>query len=278
MQPMQEAVVGESRTGLWLLMAAVFGLLLIACVNLANAQIGRALSRHRDAAVRTALGAARWRLVWNSLAENFVLAAVGGTAGVRLAVAGLDLFRRNSPVDLPRLAEVHVNLTVLLFSLVLTLGASILSGILPALKLLHTDPQAALRQGNRNMGNRQSSRLRGLLIGLQVFGCTVLLLVTGLFSKSLLYLTHQDKGFETGHAAIAEVTLSGKSYAPGTARIAFIDGVLENLRAISGVQSAGLGSAMPLEGESWLEGLGRVDRPGRSDVPHQFALDQPGVL
>ena len=78
LQPMQEAVVGESRTGLWLLMAAVIGLMLIACVNLANAQVGRALSRRRDAALRTALGAARWRLVWNSLAENFVLAGVGG--------------------------------------------------------------------------------------------------------------------------------------------------------------------------------------------------------
>ena len=128
------------------------------------------------------------------------------------------------------------------------------------------------------MGNRQSSRLRGLLIGLQVFGCTVLLLVTGLFAKSLLYLTHQDKGFETGHAAIAEVTLSGKSYAPGPARIAFIDGALENLRAISGVQAAGLGSAMPLEGESWLEGLGRVDRPGQEESLINLRWASPGYF
>ena len=278
LQPMQEAVVGESRTGLWLLMAAVIGLMLIACVNLANAQVGRALSRRRDAALRTALGAARWRLVWSSLAENFVLAGVGGTAGVLLAIAGLGLFRGNSPVDLPRLSEVHVNLTVLLFSLALTLGASILSGILPALKLLNADPHAALRQGNRNMGNRQSSRLRGLLIALQVFGCTVLLLVTGLFAKSLLYLTRQDIGFETGHAAIAEVTLAGKSYDPAPARIAFIDGALEKLRAVPGVQAAGLGSAMPLEGESWLEGLGRVDRPGQEESLINLRWASPGYF
>jgi len=278
LQPMQEAVIGESRTGLWLLMAAVIGLMLIACVNLANAQVGRALSRRRDAALRTALGAARWRLVWSSLAENFVLAGVGGTAGVLLAIAGLGLFRGNSPVDLPRLSEVHVNLTVLLFSLALTLGASILSGILPALKLLNADPQAALRQGNRNMGNRQSSRLRGLLIALQVFGCTVLLLVTGLFAKSLLYLTRQDKGFETGHAAIAEVTLAGKSYDPAPTRIAFIDGALEKLRAVPGVQAAGLGSAMPLEGESWLEGLGRVDRPGQEESLINLRWASPGYF
>jgi predicted permease len=265
-QPMQEAVVGESRAGLWLLMSAVIGLMLIACVNLANAQIGRTLSRQREAAVRTALGAARWRLVWNSLAENLVLAAAGGVAGVLLAVAGLNYFRTHAPVDLPRLSEVHLNLTVLLFSVVLTLGASVLFGVLPALKLLRTDPQPSLQQGSRTLGNRQGRRLRALLIGLQVFGCTVLLLVTGLFSKSLLYLTHQERGFETEHVAIAEVTLSGKSYDTNQSRIAFDDGVLQNLRAISGVQSAGLVSAMPLEGESWLEGLQRVDRP-RQETP-----------
>ena len=115
-QPMQEAVVGDSRTGLWLLMAAVIGLMLIACLNLANAHLGRALGRRREAAVRTALGAAKGRLIWNALAENLLLAAIGGAAGILLASAGLDLFRRYSPVDLPRLSEVHLNLTVLLFS------------------------------------------------------------------------------------------------------------------------------------------------------------------
>ena len=260
-QPMQEAVVGDSRTGLWLLMAAVIGLMLIACVNLANTQIGRTLSRQREAAVRSALGAAKWRLVWNSLAENLVLAAVGGAAGVLLAAAGISFFRHHSPVDLPRLSEVHLNPAVLLFSAVLTLGSSILFGILPALKLLRTDPQTALQQGGRTLGNRQGRRLRAWLIGLQVFGCTVLLLVTGLFSKSLLYLTHQEKGFETEHVAIAEVNLSGKSYATDQSRIAFDDAVLRNLRDISGVEAASLVSAMPLEGESWIEGLQRVDRP-----------------
>lgn len=277
-QPMQEAVVGDSRTGLWLLMAAVIGLMLIACVNLANAQIGRTLSRRRDAAIRTALGAAKWRLVWNSLAENLVLAAVGGAAGVLLAAAALSFFRQHSPVDLPRLSEVHLNLTVLLFSAVLTLGSSILFGILPALKLLRTDPQTALQQGSRTLGNRQGRRLRALLIGLQVFGCTMLLLVTGLFAKSLLYLTHQEKGFETEHVAIAEVALSGKSYATDQSRIAFDDAVLQNLRAIPGVQAASLVSAMPLEGESWLEGLERVDRPNQEAPLINLRWVSPGYF
>jgi predicted permease len=258
---MQDAVVGDSRTGLWLLMAAVMSLMFIACMNLANAQLGRALSRQREAAVCSALGAAKWRLVWNSLAENLLLAAMGGAAGVALAAAGLNLFRRYSPVDLPRLAEVHLNVTVLVFSMALTIGSSLLFGILPALRLLRADPQTSLQQSSGRMpGTRQSGRLRAWLIGLQVVGCTVLLLVTGLFSKSLLHLLHQDKGFETGDVAVSEVRF-GAAYASGPSRTAFIDSALQNVRAVPGVQSAGLVNSMPLEGEKWIEAVQRIDKP-----------------
>ena len=261
-QSMQEAMVGDSRTSLLLLMAAVFGLMLIACLNLANAQLGRALARRREAAVRAALGAPKWRLIWNELAESLVLAAVGATAGVLLAAAGLSLFRRYSPVDLPRLSEVHLNLTVLFFSAGLALAASLLSGLLPALRLLSTNPQAALRQSSsRALGSRQGRQLRTWLIALQVFGCTALLLVTGLFAKSLLYLLHQDKGFETARVAVAEVRLAPKTYGTDQSRVAFNDAVLANLRTIPGIQAAGLVSAMPLEGETWIEYARRVDRP-----------------
>ena len=278
-EPLQAAVVGDSRTGLWLLMAAVMGLMLIACLNLANAQLGRNLSRQREAAVRIALGAAKWRLVWNSLVENLVLAAVGGGAGVALAAAGVDLFRRSSPLDLPRLSEVHLNLTVLVFSLLLTFGASVLFGIAPALKLLRTDPQTSLQRGSsRTLGSRQTRRLHTFLIGLQVFGCTVLLLVTGLFSKSLLHLLSQGKGFATGHVAVAEVRLAGDSYSEDPSRVAFDDAVLRNLREIPGVQSAGLGSAMPLEGESWIEYLGRVDRPDEKGPLINLRWVSPGYF
>jgi predicted permease len=260
-QPLQEVVVGDSRTGLWLLMAAVMSLMFIACMNLANAQLGRALSRRREAAVCSALGAAKWRLVWNSLAENLLLAAMGGAAGVALAAIGLSLFRRYGPLDLPRLSEVHLNVTVMLFSMALTIGSSLLFGTLPALRLLRADPQSSLQQSsNRVPGTRQSGRLRAWLIGMQVFGCTALLLVTGLFSKSLLQLLHRDKGFETWDAAVAEVRL-GNSYASSQSRATFDDAVLENLREVPGVQSAGLVSAMPLEGETWIDGIRRIDRP-----------------
>ena len=277
-EPMQEAVVGDSRIGLWLLMAAVLSLMFIACMNLANAQLGRALSRQREAAVRSALGAAKWRLVWNSLVENLLLAAVGGVAGVALAAMGLSLFRRYSPVDLPRLSEVHLNLTVLLFSLALIVGASLLFGIMPAVRLLRADPQSSLQQSSSRMpGTRQSGRLRACLVGLQVFGCTVLLLVTGLFSKSLLHLLHQDIGFETGHVAVAETRL-GNAHASDASLIAFADAVLQNLRDTPGVQSAGLVSAMPLEGETWIDGIQRIDRPNSEETLINMRWVSPGYF
>jgi len=261
-QPMQEAVVGSSRTGLWLLMAAVLGLVLIACVNLANTQLGRALSRNRESAVRMALGAEKGRLIWNALAENLVLAVVGGAGGVLLAWMGLEGFRRYSPVDLPRMAEVHLNATVLTFSILLAFGSSLLAGLFPALRLMRTDPQVALQQNNgRSMGSRESHAVRGWLICAQVFGCTALLLVTGLFTKSLLYLLNQDKGFSTERVALAEVRLPPATYGKDPSRVAFTDGVLANLRSIGGVQVAGMTSAMPLQGESWIERPTRVDRP-----------------
>src|SRR5579872_2378861 len=230
-QPMQDAIVGDTKSSLWMLMAAVLGLMLIACLNLANAQLGRTLSRSREAAVRTALGAGKGHLIWSVLAENLLLAVIGCAGGIFLASSGLDLFRHYSPVDLPRLSEVHLNFTVLAFSILLAVSASLISGIVPALRLLRADPQATLQQNStRSLGSRQSNRLRSWLIGLQVFGCTALLLLTGLFSKSLLYLLSQDKGFDTSQTAVAEVRLPFKTYEKKEQRIDFDNAVLRNLR------------------------------------------------
>jgi predicted permease len=278
-QPMQEAIVGDSRTALWLLMAAVLGLMLIACLNLANAQLGRALTRSRESAVRTALGAAKWRLMWSVLAENLLLAAFGGAAGILLAKAALDLFLRDTPVGLPRLSEIHLNLTVLLFSILLTFGASLLSALLPAVRVLAADPQASLQLSNsRSFGSRHSNLLRRWLIGLQVAGCTALLLVTGLFSKSLLHLLTEDKGFDTSEVAVAEVRLTPQSYGEDQSRVHFDDAVLANLRAIPGVQSAAMESAMPFGGESWIEFAQRVDKPDLQSPLINFRWVSPGYF
>ncbi len=261
-QPMQDAIVDKSRSGLWMLMAAVIGLMLIACVNLANTQLSRAVSREREAGIRSALGAGSWQLMWSSLSESVVVAVIGGATGVLLAVGALDLFKRYAPIDLPRLAEVHPNYVVLFFALLLVTGCALFFGIAPALHFVRTDPQQALQQNSgRVQGARHGHRLRLTLIGLQVFGCTALLLLTGLFAKSLMTMLNSDRGFDTGNVVVAEVNSRGHVYESVPTRIAFADGVLDRLRSLPGVKSVAVGSAMPLEGETWIDGIFRPDQP-----------------
>jgi predicted permease len=278
-QPMQEAVVGDYQKGSWLLLAAVGSLMLIACVNLANAQLGRAITREREAAVRSALGANQWQLLWSSLAENLLLAIAGGVAGVWLADMAVNAFRYYAPIDLPRMAEIHLNWSVLFFATILIIGSGLLFGLLPALKFLHANPQGALQSNSsRTQGTRRSRSVRSWLIGFQVFACTALLLITGLFAKSLLHLLGSDKGFDTAHVMIAEVNLSGNSYAKDQHRIAFDDAVLDKLRTLPVVQSAGLVSAMPLEGETWIDGIFRTDRPNNSPPLSNMRWISPGYF
>jgi predicted permease len=115
-------------------------------------------------------------------------------------------------------------------------------------------------------------------VGLQVFGCTALLLITGLFLKNLSKWMYQEKGFETGQVAFAEVNLSGETYGPAQSRVAFIDSALQSLRAIPGVQAAGYVSAMPLEGESWIESLHRADQPDREGSLINLRWVSPGYF
>jgi predicted permease len=133
---------------------------------------------------------------------------------------------------------------------------------MPAINFIRTDPQKALQQNSaRTPGSRQARRLRLLLIGFQVFGCTALLLITGLFAKSLATLLESNRGFETANVVTAEVNLRAQNYENTQHRIAFDDGVLARLRILPGVRSAALVSAMPLEGETWIDGIRRPDKP-----------------
>lgn len=267
--PMQEAIVSGSRRRIWLLMAAVMGLLLIACLNLANTQLARAVSRSREVGVRAALGAPRWRLLWTAMSESVLLALLGGAAGVVLAFVTLGWLRRQAMVDLPRLNEVEMNWLVLVFAVGLTLGASLLFGFLPAVRGLRNDPRESLQSGGaRGTAPAGARRAQTALVALQVFGCVVLLSVTALFAGSLFHLVTQDKGFETSRVAFVEALVAGPAYAEQGGRVAFVDGVLENVRNLPGVEAASWGSAVPLQGESWIEGIQRLDggREGQEEA------------
>lgn len=278
-QRLQDAVVQDAKRGLWLLMASVVGLMLMACLNLANAQIGRALSRRRESGVRIALGASRSRLVMSVLSESAVLAAAGSACGILLALASVRLFRLYSPIDLPRLGEVHANGAVLVFSVCVGVLTMLLSGLLPVLTVLRSDARSSLRESDgRTISGRGSHKIRTWLIGFQIAGCTVLLLLTGLFAQSLVQLLREDKGFDSSNVAVAEVRVAPPAFATAADRARFDDAVLMKLRQISGVQSAGLVSAMPLEGETWIDGLYRADRPIEQGVVINVRWVSPGYF
>lgn len=273
-QPLKEVIVGKTTRGLWLLLAAVLSVLLIACINLANAQLARSIARDREAAVRSALGASAWRLVQSSLIEVCILSIAGGVLGVMLANMAVHHFPNYVQLAMPRTGTIAVNSGVLALSVLLTAGASILFGALPALRLLRVKPQLALQGFGRSSGSRWSNMLRRWLTGGQVFACTTLLLVTGFFAKSLIHLLTSEKGFDTAHVVIADVKLQGTAFT-SEKRAGFDDGVLDRLRGLPGVQSAALVSAMLLEGESWIDGIVRTDQPDRESALANYRWISP---
>jgi predicted permease len=260
-QPMKEVIVGRTSTRLWLLLAAVLSVLLIACINLANAQLARSVSRDREAAVRSALGASAAHLLQTSLAEVCILSVVGGAIGVALAIFAVHRFAGYAQVAIPRTGAITVNFTALCVSVLLTVGASFIFGVLPALRVLRIRPAQALQGIGRSSGSRRSGALRRWLVAAQVFACTTLLLVAGLFAKSLIHLSTFDKGFSTDHVAAADVFLQGNTWGEDKDRANFDDGVLEKLRALPGVQSASAVSDMLLTGERWIDGVVAVGKP-----------------
>ena len=264
-QPMKEVIVGRTAPRLWLLLAAVICVLLMACVNLANAQLARYVARDREAALRSALGASSAQLMQSALAEVAILSITGGVLGVFLAIFAVQRFAIYAQMAIPRSGTVDINVSVLAVSVLLTVGASFIFGLLPALRVLHAQPQQALQGSGRTSGSRSSNRLRRMLVGLQVFACTTLLLVSGLFARSLIRLATSERGFATDHIVVADVQMNGSAFTDPV-RTGIDDGVLAKLRAIPGVKSASLVSYMLLAGDGWLDGIVPVASKGPQDT------------
>jgi predicted permease len=263
--PLTKDVASGVSGALWLLFAAVGAVLLIACVNLANLQLARAVNAERETAVRAALGASRGQLMRSRLAESLVLAFAGGAAGTALAFGGVRLLIALAPANIPRLTEVQVSVPVLVFSGGLSIAAAIMFGMLPALRSLRVPPQAALQANSTRAANtKESHRTRGLMVAAQVACTVVLLIVTSLTLRSLSHLLRQDRGFDSSHVTLAQADLFAPQYENdgpkgNAARLAFADGALTALRQLPGVQSVALTSVTPLTGETWVDNLFRPD-------------------
>jgi predicted permease len=240
--PLHEAMTGDVRVGLLVLLGAVGFLLLIACVNVANLMLTRSTARERELAVRAAMGAGPGRLVGQLLTESLVLALLGGALGLMVAVWGTELLLSFSVKQLPRLQEVRVDGAVLVFALGSTLFTGVLFGLMPALRAGSPRLAPVLRSGRGLVGGG-GARLRGALVVTEVALAVVLAAGAGLAVRSLLSLLSVDPGFRPQGAVV--VSFSASSPHPLTQ---YIGAVLERVRAVPGVQVAGTAKNLPLEG------------------------------
>jgi len=266
-EPLSKEVTGKVGKALWLLLGAVMGLLLIACVNLASLQLARSVERERDHALRSALGAGRLRLLRASLVESFVLAAAGGAAGILLAFTGVHLFIAMAPADIPRLNEIQMSWQVLMFAAAVCLLTALLSGSLPALRSFKSIPQQALKPvGTRATSGRRIAASRRWLVAFEIAGTTVLLILTSLVARSFSRVLNQELSFNAQHLLVAQVDLLSLRYEDGKdcgaeARTEFIERAMDRLRANSGVDAVAMTSAMPLTGDDFIHGIYRPDYP-----------------
>jgi putative ABC transport system permease protein len=235
-------------------MSAVGAVLLVLCVNLANLSLARAAGRARDAAIRTALGASRARLVRQSLAESTFLAMAGGALGIALAWAGVKGLLATAPVDLPRLNEVTLDLRVLGFAIAISILTGVLFGALPAIRLARQAPFETLKSGSRGTTEgRRGLHLRSLLVSLEVGLSAALLVTAGLLIASFTHLMSIDRGFNVDRVLAMNLSLLSTKYPTEPVRADFYRRVLEKASAMPGVRNASFVSALPLTGETWID-------------------------
>ncbi len=243
--PLGDEVSARSRLVLVALSAASGCVLLIACANLANLLLARALERRRELAVRRAIGAGRQRLARQLVTESLILAAVGGAVGVGIAVAGVPLLTRLVPATLPLAAAPSIDLRVLLFAAVLTAITGVAFGVVPILRLGSDPDLDGLRDTARAGGGRRE-RLRSALVLAELVASVVLLVAAGLLMRALLRIQAIDPGFDPEGVLTLETTLPMPQYASVVAREAFYARVLRDVHAVPGVQAAGFISFVPM--------------------------------
>ncbi len=264
----EEVTSGVSRA-LWLLLATTGGVLLIACVNLANLQLARSVAREREVAMRAALGAGRLRLMQAAWAESLLLAVGGALLGLLLAFAAVHLARSVAPASLPRLNELAVSAPALLAAVALAGGTALLFGLLPALASLRVDPQRTLQSAlGSSSAALRAAKLRRLLVIAEVALSVLLLALSGVAAHSFRRVLAEDRHFASDHVLLAQTLLLSPQYSgddlasPGAARrAAFIDQALTQLQALPGVTAAGITNTMPLTGDTHLSGVHRPDHP-----------------
>ena len=246
MEPAQAEIVGSASRAIWVLQAAVGFVLLIACANLANLLLARAETRHREFAVRAALGAGRWRLLRQFMTEGIVLSLAGGVLGLAVAVMGLRLLLAAYPESLPRSAEVSLDPMVLGFTLLVSLATGIVFGLAPLLHLSPDSLAVTLREsgGRGSTGSARHWVRRGLVMA-EVALAVMLVVGAGLMLRTVVNLMRVDAGFDRAPLTTFALDLPTATYADGPAVVRFFDGLAARLRQAPGVAGVAVMSGLP---------------------------------
>jgi putative ABC transport system permease protein len=260
--PLRAHMVKGVRTALLILLGAVGFVLLIACANVANLFLARAVQREGEMAIRAALGGSRVRLVRQLLTESLLLAIAGGTAGLLLAVWGTDLLIRLKPQGIPRLDDVRIDGAVVAFTACMTIVTGIIFGCMPAWQSTRTDLAGSLKDSARGaVGQAGMRRLRGALVVAEMALAVLLLTGAGLLIRSFAHLQGVDPGFRTNSALTMRLSLPDRGYDTDEKRAAFFDTLLDRIQATPGVRSASAISYRPMSGNTFNISFSVAGRP-----------------
>jgi putative ABC transport system permease protein len=252
--PILEDAVSESgiKPPLLLLLGAVAFVLLIACANVANLLLARAAARQKEIALRTALGASRWRIVRQLLVESLLLSLAGGITGLMLANGGLKILMAQSDIAWPRIMNVSLDLHILAFTVAITLLTGLGFGIIPALQASKPNLNEMLKDAVRgSTGGRRQHAVRNALIVIEVAISLVLLVGAGLFMKSFIGLQKVDPGFDPKNALTVAISLPERKYPEKNRQAAFYKQLRERVSALPGVQATAVASGVPFSNYHW---------------------------
>jgi putative ABC transport system permease protein len=262
-QPLRDSIVADVSRQIWILMASVACVLLIACANLANLLLARATRRRREIAVRQAVGATRFRLARQMLVESLVLALIGGLAGVLTSSFFLDALVAWLPAGIPRIASATIDGRVMLFTTTVSALTGIAFGLVPAVQATRGDASTLIRGDTRTSTSR--SALRSALVVAEVAIAVLLLAGAGLLIRSFVQLQHVDPGFSPEHVLTFNVRMEGSHYEQPAVRVRTVTQLVDRLHTLPGVVAVSASSYVPVTGwgtAAWFNIASRPVPPG----------------
>src|SRR3954464_3230267 len=261
-KPLREEMIGDVRTALYILFGAVVCVLLIANANVANLLLARASARGKEIALRAAMGASRARIIRQLLTESLLLSGLGGVCGLLLAQWGTEALIKTVPQNIPRISDIQLDASVLIFTLLVSLITGGVFGLVPAWQASHVDLNSSLKSGSRTgSAGEGKGRVRNALIMAEVALALVLLISAGLLIQSFARLGRVQPGLRTERLLTARIGLPEVTYPKNENTIAFFDQFMPRIRAIPGVESASAILPLPLSGSNMVTSFDNADSP-----------------